>query len=86
MCVTIYDSNGRMVMQKLTRAARLSQSEKIYPGGSAGAPNGWVFSCVIACGPGSALPTVPSAIISLAWDMYMYALVIHDVTAIIHPV
>ena len=84
--VIIYDSHGRMAMHKLTRAARLSQSEKTYPLGSSGIPNGAVFSTAIACGPGSAVPTVPSAIISLAWGMYMYAVIIHDVTVTVHPV
>ena len=73
-------------MHKLTIADHLNQSEKTYPGGSSGAPNGAVFSTSIARGPGSALPTVPSAIISLTWDMYMYALDIHEVTMTSHPV
>ena len=73
-------------MHKLTIADHLSQSEKIYPLGSSGAPNGAVFSTSIGRGPGSALPTVPSAIISLAWDMYMYALITHEVTMTSYPV
>ena len=84
--VTIYDSSGRTAMHKLTRAAHLSQSEKIYPFGNSGAPNGWRFSVVIACGPGSASPTLPGASISLAWYMHMHALVIHEVAVILRMV
>ena len=66
--VTIYDSNGRTAMHKLARAARLSHSVNIYPRGSSGAPNGRMFSCsaVIGFGPGSAVPMLPVASISLA--------------------
>ena len=73
-------------MHKLTIVDHLNQSEKTYPLGSSGAPNGAVFSTSIARGPGSALPTVPAAIISLAWDMCMYALVIYEVAMTNHSV
>ena len=65
--MTVYDKNGRTAMHGLARAARLNQSEKIYPLGSSGAPYGMVFSDVIACGPGSSLPTLPAASNSLGW-------------------
>ena len=73
-------------MHKLTIADHLNQSEKTYPAGNSGAPNGAVFSTAIASGPGSALPTVPAAIISLAWDRCMYALVIYEVAMTSHSV